>query len=64
MTNYKKINIYIDYKVTSTSNYLGNSFPTLIYNYFKKSKNFNIYSLNDSNIPKIDLCLIMNGGSH
>ena len=64
MTNIKKINIYIDYKVTSTSNYLGNSFPTLIYNYFKKSKKFNIYSLNDSNIPKIDLCLIMNGGSH
>lgn len=64
MNNKNKINIYLDYKVTSTSNYLGNSFPTLLYNYFKKSNEFNIYSLNDNNIPKIDLCFIMNGGSH
>jgi len=64
MNKKKILNIYIDYKVDNTSNYLGNSFPPLIYNYFKNNDNYNIYSLNDLNLPKIDYCIVMNGGSH
>tara|TARA_B100001057_G_scaffold221315_2_gene221718 strand:+ start:8226 stop:9407 length:1182 start_codon:yes stop_codon:yes gene_type:complete len=64
MKDKKIFNIYIDYKVPTTSNYLGNSFPPLIYNYFNKNSKFNVYSLNDSKIPNIDFCFIMNGGSH
>ena len=60
----KKYNIYIDYEIPNFTKYLGNSFPPLIYKYFKKSNNFNIYSLSDKHIPKIDFCIVLNGGSH
>ena len=64
INNKKSINIYIDYKVNSAKKYLGNSFPPLIYKYFKSKKNYNVYSLLDKKLPKIDICIIINGGSH
>ena len=60
----KPINIYIDYKIPFTKRYLGNSFPPLIYNYFKNNAKYNIFSLSDKKIPEIDICILMNGGSH
>ena len=60
----KLINIYIDYKIPFIKKYLGNSFPPLIYSYFKNNADYNIFSLSDKNLPAIDVCIIMNGGSH
>tara|TARA_Y100000996_G_scaffold415264_1_gene409039 strand:+ start:160 stop:1323 length:1164 start_codon:yes stop_codon:yes gene_type:complete len=59
-----KKNIYIDYKITNTSMYLGNSFPPLIYKYLSKKKDINVYSLADKKIPYLDCIIIINGGSH
>ncbi len=59
-----KKNIYIDYKIPNTSNYLGNSFPPLIYKYLSKIDSINIYSLADKNIPSLDCIIVINGGSH
>lgn len=57
-------NILIDYRVSDTQKYLGNSFPPLIYDYLKNNSDYKIFSLSDKKIPKIDLLFIINGGSH
>tara|TARA_B100001093_G_scaffold99111_1_gene91163 strand:- start:325 stop:1491 length:1167 start_codon:yes stop_codon:yes gene_type:complete len=60
----KKKNIYIDYKIKNTSNYLGNSFPPLIYKYLLNVDSFNVFSLADRDLPSLDCIIIINGGSH
>ena len=59
-----KKNIYIDYSIEDTKQYLGNSFPPLIYEYLSKNNNFDLYNLSSKKIPKIDCAIIINGGSH
>ncbi len=59
-----KKNLYIDYRINNVSTYLGNSFPPLLFNYLSNLDKFNIYSLADKKIPRLDCIIVINGGSH
>ena len=60
----KKINLLIDYPLTDNKNqWLGLSFPPILYNSMSSDPRFNIFHMNNYNNEKLDSVLVFSAGS-
>lgn len=60
----KKINLLIDYPLTDNKNqWLGLSFPPILYNSMSSDPRFNIFHMNNYNNEKLDSILVFSAGS-
>jgi glycosyltransferase involved in cell wall biosynthesis len=55
-----KIKVFLDYPISKDNSYKGLSFPHVLFNYLKKLDSVELVSIKD----KIDVCIVISGGSH
>lgn len=60
----KRRRVLIDYPVTTSEDYLGVSFPPVLYSALKEDPEFEVYSSRDNVQEDLDVLVIISGGSH